>query len=207
LYKRLLDQVKAEPDISISLPHTIPIHGSVKLIYVFEIPQSPRRPHLPSKAEDRFFWNRLGSKCERMTLEEVRYQMNTYEEKREKLALLVMELNHIIRSVSEQASYQGGSHDGTMFRFEIIDRVTVESFSIIKSTPNIIGALDTLKKRLMFLNMEKEKMMGIASHLANAGAHWVAYRRKVESMQPEIVILAEQIQRTLKEELGVETPF
>jgi hypothetical protein len=54
-YGTLLAKVKADPDITISPAKTISIPGSAKLLYVFEIAQSPRRPHLPSQADQRVF--------------------------------------------------------------------------------------------------------------------------------------------------------
>jgi hypothetical protein len=111
--------VKADPNIAISLPRTISIPTSTKLLYVFEVAQSPRRPHLPSPAEQRTFWKRQGSDCVPMTLEEIRYQMNTYEEKREKLALLLIDLHHKLASLHDQAAMA----DGDVFSFEIVDRV------------------------------------------------------------------------------------
>jgi hypothetical protein len=80
LYGRFRAKVKTDPDIDIPPPKAIEIPDSDKLLYVFEIPQSPRRPHLPSAADRRFFWKRHGSDCTQMTLEEIRYQMNLYEE-------------------------------------------------------------------------------------------------------------------------------
>ena len=144
-----------------------------------------------------------------MTLEEVRYQMNTYEEKREKLALLVMELYHIKRAVGEQGNYRDGERDGTMFRFDIIDRAVIEAFSIIKSEPDVIGALDTLKKTLMRLNIEKEKLIAEIAHHPHANiALAAAYRDNVvKANMSHIFILADQIQRTLKDKFSVESPY
>src|SRR5260370_259267 len=91
---KLRQRIKADPHVDISLPRLVPVPSARKrLIYVFEVPSSARRPHLPSVPEDRFFWKRSNSTCERMTLEEIRYQMLSYEEKKEKLILLVIDLD------------------------------------------------------------------------------------------------------------------
>jgi hypothetical protein len=156
LYGKLLAKVKAEPEIAISPPKPISIPNSSKLLYVFEIPQSPRRPHLPSPVDQRVFWKRQGSDCAQMTLEEIRYQMNTYEEKREKLALLLIDLHYKLRSLGEQAAMADGHYNGDVFSFEIIDRVLVEAYAIIKADLNIFGALDEIRRILMLLNAEKK---------------------------------------------------
>lgn len=62
-----------------------------------------------------------------MTLEEIRYQMNTYEEKLEKLALLLIDLNHKVQSLNAQASLLDNHYNGDIFTFDIIDRVIVEA--------------------------------------------------------------------------------
>jgi hypothetical protein len=145
-----------------------------------------------------------------MTLEEVRYQMNVYEEKREQLALLVIELNHIIRSVTEQANLPDGSYDGTVFHFDIIDRVIVEAFAIIKDDPNIFGALDTLKKRLMLFNSEKQKLLGMMAqgpYLQTKNMLIESYKNSAREIVPGVVIMAEQIQKSLKDRFGIENPY
>lgn len=210
LYGQLLAKIKADPEIAISPPTTIAIPKSTKLVYVFEIPRSPRRPHLPTLADERFFWKRVGSDCIQMTLEEIRYQMNTYEEKREKLALMLMELSHIVRSLTEQSEIKDGIYDGSVFSFNIIDRVVVESYSILKSDPNTIGVLDTLKKQLMRANTEKQKLNSIMALPHDSGflaQKATAYKIFIREILPGIVIIAEQIERSLKEKFGIESPY
>ena len=61
--------------LEISPPNVISIPDSKNKIYVFEIPKSPKRPHIPSQTEKRYFYKRHGSNCTQMTLEEIRYQI------------------------------------------------------------------------------------------------------------------------------------
>lgn len=155
LYGKLMSKVRADPDISISSPKVIEVTGNDKAIYVFEVPQSPRRPHLPVPPDERVFWKRQGSSCCQMTLEEIRLQMINYEEKREKLGLLLMDLSHTLRSLEEQARIGDGQYNGDVFSFEIMDRVIAESYALLKEDINSIGVLNTLRKRLQLLNAEK----------------------------------------------------
>jgi hypothetical protein len=210
LYGQLIAKIKADPEIAISSPNMIAIPESTKLVYVFEIPQSPRRPHLPTPVDERVFWKRLGSDCVPMTLEEVRYQMNIYEEKREKLALLVMEMSHIVRSLSEQTALPDGAYNGSIFSFDIIDRVVVESYSILKSDPNTIGALDTLKKKLMMVNAEKQKllsMMAVSYAPEFKKQQAINYKNCVDGFLPGVTILTEQIEKSLGEKFGIKNPY
>jgi hypothetical protein len=210
LYGNFLAKVKADPDIAISLPKTICVPGTSKLLYVLEIPQSTRRPHLPFPADQRVFWKRQGSSCVQMTLEEIRYQMNTYEEKREKLALLLIDLHNKIRSLGAQTDLPDGQYDGDVYSFEIIDRVVSETYSILKSDVSIFGALDTLKRRLMLLNAEKQKLLTILAQQYNLefkNAKINAYRQVARETIPGVALLVEQIERTMKEKFGVLNPY
>jgi hypothetical protein len=210
LYGKFVDKLRADPDIAISLPGTIAIPNSSKLLYVFEIPQSPRRPHLPSLASERLFWKRQGSSCIQMTLEEIRNQMSVYEEKREKLALLLIDLYHIESSLNNQANQRDGYYDGDVFSFDIIDRVTVEAFAILKADFGIFRKLDTIKRRLMLLNAEKQKLFSIfalsyGEDFKRGSA--IDYRENVKKILPEVSILVEQIERSLKGQFGIVNPY
>ena len=210
LYGKFIAKVKADPDIAISQPKTVNIPNSSKLIYVLEIPQSPRRPHLPSPVDQRVFWKRQGSDCVQMTLEEIRYQMNAYEEKREKLALLLVDLHHKLRSLGEQAATPDGHYNGDLFSFEIIDRVIVEAYAILKTDLDIFGALESIRQPLMLLNAEKQKMLTILTlsygpEFKNATIN--SYRELVRKFIGQVTILVEQIERSLNEKFGIVNPY
>jgi len=210
LYGQLLAKIRAEPTITVCPPKTIAVAGSTKLVYIFEVPRSPRRPHLPMPVDERVFWKRVGSDCVQMTLEEVRYQMNNYEEKREKLTLLLMELHHIVRSLNEQASVQDRAYTGTMFSFDIIDRVIVESYAILRIDFRTIGVLDNLKHQLMLLNFEKQKLLSMLSMSYSAEDKTnllIEYRNLVTRVLPGVAMIAEQIERSFKEKFEIECPY
>jgi hypothetical protein len=127
--------IRAEPHIEVSMPKLIAVPGSGNVIYVFAIPQSARRPHLPSMADERFFWKRSNSTCERMTLEEIRYQMLSYDEKREKLILLVIDLEAKAARLKRLTSVPPGSTLGTTFSFDVVDRVVVGHCHVNELSP------------------------------------------------------------------------
>jgi hypothetical protein len=161
LYGNFLAKVKADPDITISPPRTISVPGTSKLLYILEVPQSTRRPHLPSPADQRIFWKRQGSSCVQMTLEEIRHQMNAYEEKREKLALLLIDLHNKLQSVGAQTAMLDGQFNGDVYSFDVMDRVVSEAYTLLKEDINVFSNLDAIKRRLMLLNAEKQKLLSI----------------------------------------------
>ena len=210
LYGKFIAKVKAEPDIAISQPKMISIPGSPKLLYVLEIPQSPRRPHLPSVIDQRIFWKRQGSDCVQMTLEEIRYQMSSYQEKREKLALLLIDLHHKVRSLSEQAAMQDDHYNGDTFSFDIIDRILVEAYALLKADVNIFGAIESIKRPLMLLNAEKQKMLTfltLSYDTKDKNATVNRYRDLAAKFVGQVTILTEQIERSLEERFGIVNPY
>jgi hypothetical protein len=145
-----------------------------------------------------------------MTLEEIRYQMNTYEEKLEKLALLLIDLNHKVQSLNAQASLPGNHYNGDIFTFDIIDRVIVEAYAFLKADVSIFGALDTIRRRLMLVNAEKQKLLTILAmsyRLEDKNAEINRYRQTVGNNVSEVTILAEQIESSLKEKYGIVNPY
>lgn len=210
IYGKLHGKVRAEPEILISYPKLVEIPNSTKVIYIFEILRSTRRPHLPTPADERIFWKRLGPSCCQMTLEEVRAQMVTLEEKREKLTLLLIDLFHKKRSIDEQANVPDAHYTGDVFSFDIIDRAVFEAYSLLQEDIATIGALDTLRKQFLLLNSEKQRVMSMLalSYPEKAKADLViGYRDLVKSCQPQIENLIEQIERSIGEKFGIFNPY
>jgi hypothetical protein len=210
IYGKFHAKIRVEPEIGVSYPRQIDLPGTMKALYVFEILQSTRRPHLPSPADERVFWKRVGSSCRQMTLEEVRQQMIALEEKREKLALLLIDLYHKQRAVSEQAQVADGYYTGDIFTFDIIDRVVVESYSLLRDDLNSIGALDTLKRNLSLLNAEKQKLLNFMalSYSPESKTDEInKYRSLVQRQLPGVSIIIEQVERSFGEKFGIQNPY
>lgn len=210
IYGQFHGKIRAEPEIPVCYPRQIEVPGSPKVLYVFEVLQSTRRPHLPSPADERIFWKRVGSSCRQMTLEEVRQQMLSLEEKREKLALLLIDLFHKQRSLEEQANMPDGHYSGDMFAFDIIDRIVVESYSILRDDVHTIGVLDTLRKQLSLLNVEKQKvlsMMALSYGAEDKARAANAYRELALRQMSGVSIIVEQIERSFREKFGIVNPY
>jgi len=207
LYGDFQRKVRAEPAITIPAPKLIPVPQSSNIVYVFEVLRGGRRPYLPVREADRTFWKRMGSSCVQMSREEVRVLMIDEEEKREKLQLLVVELENIRLSIGETASYQPGQYDGTLFSFDIIDRVLVEAYPLLKSDPTTVRVLWTLKKRLMKLNAEKQRLLSMSYY--EEGRTFIesaanSFTQLVSQSAGEIDAIIDQVERSLGEKFGTE---
>jgi hypothetical protein len=210
IYGKFHDKIRAVPEIAVSYPRRIDIPASGKVLYVFEVLESMRRPHLPAPADERFFWKRVGSSCRQMTLEEVRQQMLTLEEKREKLGLLLIDLSHKLRAVEEHSQVPDGSYNGDIFTFDLIDRVVIESYSLLRDDLNTIGVLDTLKKRLSLLNAQKQMLLHfMALSYAQEAKTSVAnsYRQLARDALPAVTTIVEQIERSFAEKFDIRNPY
>ena len=103
-----------------------------------------------------------------------------------------------------------GHYTADVFSFEIIDRVVVDAFAILKAEVSIFRDLEIIKRHLMLLNGEKQKLMAIlgisyAPDFKNDQIN--AYRQLVKDVIPDVTILAERIELSLKEKFGIENPY
>ncbi len=210
LYGNFLKRIKIEPTLDIPSPKVIDIPSSQKKLYVLEIPKSPKRPHIPSNAEKRYFYKRHGSNCVQMTLEEIRYQIHNYEEKRDKLTLLLIELELIKLTLIEQSNMGDGQYTGSKFSFEVIDKVLVETYSFLKEDLDTITRLGNLKRILMHLNFEKSKLLSMIAMSYDIKAKkqfTVDFRNQVLQNMPVIVTHIDYINNTLKDRFGLLNPY
>jgi hypothetical protein len=202
-------KVNAEPEIEINGPKIISVPNSAKVLYIAHIPQSTRRPHLPSTSDRRYFWKRSGANCTQMTLEEIRSQMLVYEEKLEKLALMAFDLRNKAKTIEAHAGAGPGFYYGDSFQFDIVDRVVVEAYTLLKRAPDVLILWERLKQNLMLFNFEKEKLRSILANSYNPefkNAAMEAYTRTVEHHRKHCQANIHEILRRLKELYDVEIP-
>ena len=210
LYANFLNKVKVEPDIAISEPKIINVPNSTKLLYVLEIPLSPRRPHLPLVADQRIFWKRWGSGCVQMTLDEVRNQMISFEEKREKLSLILIAIREILNSFDQESSVVDGSYYAGSISTDIFDKIIVETYSLLKIDHNLISYFLYIRRHVSAFNAKKLILITTSS-----GRHDIEYQRniinnykqEIKTILPTIKILVESIEVSLKAHYGIVNPY
>lgn len=141
-------RVRADPMIQYPPPRLIQCPGSAdRVVYIVHIPRSPARPHLPTGKDERVFWKRTNVGCEQMSIEEVRAEFMQYEERRERLKLLVIELATNLDIVSAR-------HEGpAMELFEtptntVLDRMLVDAYSLIQSDAELLRTLVDVQREI-----------------------------------------------------------
>lgn len=210
LYGNFLKKLKIEPSLDIPPPKVIDVPNSEKKLYVIEVPKSPKRPHIPSGPDKRYFYKRHGSNCVQMTLEEIRYQIHNYEEKKDKLTLILIELENIKNMIIHQSDLSDGEYNGETFNFDIIDKVVVETYSFLKEDLETITKLSEIKRYLSHLNSEKSKLLSmlVMSYKIEAKIQSInRYREQVKNSMPQMLEYINYINKSFNEKFELVNPY
>lgn len=149
-------KIRADPTIVFEGPRAISMKESSSLIYIFHIPPSVEAPHLPSDAAKRIFWKRTNAGCEQMTRMEIQAAFVRYEERRQRLGLLLIEL----RACKERL--QQGLRRGpdvlayVSFDATLIEQVLVDSYSIIHRVAELEHILFALREELRSVRLRSD---------------------------------------------------
>lgn len=141
-------RIRADPSIQYPPPLLLRVpDSSDRVVYVVHIPRSPVRPHLPTSKDERVFWKRTNVGCEQMSLEEVRAEFMQYEERRERLKLLVVELATNLEIVR---SYQSLFHEQTFepLSSTVLDRMLVDAYSLIQADADLLRTLIQIQREI-----------------------------------------------------------
>jgi hypothetical protein len=145
-----------------------------------------------------------------MTLEEIREQILHYEEKREKLQLMLVDLHHKLTSVGHQASLTEGQYTGEIFSFDIIDNAIVGGFSLIKDQAQLFLALESIRTTIWNLNSQKQIMlnfMALSYGQADKLKKVSDYAAFAQSSYVFLETGLATIEQTLRDELDIVNPF
>jgi hypothetical protein len=210
LLGKFIDKVRCTPSIAVEQPIPIHIPGTSKFVYIFEVRRSSRRPHIPISETERVFWKREGSSCKQMSLEEIRDQFLQYEEKREKLQLMLIDLHNKLTSVGHQASLIEGSYTGEIFSFDIIDNAVVSSFSLIKNYGQLFQALQSIRTTIWNLNSQNGILLnflalsyGPEDKRKKADEYTIFAKSSYGYLQTSVTL----IENLLRDQLDIVNPF
>lgn len=141
-------RVQADPMIQYPASRVVELPSSPgRLVHVVHIPKSPLRPHLPVPKNERVFWKRTNVGCEQMSIEEVRAEFMQYEERRERLKLLVVELATNLDIVG---TYEDQPRSDVLETptSTVLDRMLVDAYSLIQSDPELLGTLISIQREV-----------------------------------------------------------
>lgn len=162
-------KIKANPTIDYNLPKIINIPQSDKVIAIFEIPLSTARPHLPdNSAQNRIFYKRTNQGNYYMTYDEIKFSFQDYQERREKIQLLYIELLSNIEYLDSMKMADDKKNTNVSLldlNSYVINNLLVELYSSISKEKKLIELLFDIRKNIIILNT-KNKML--ISHLGNS---------------------------------------
>lgn len=202
-------RLKASPTVLFEAPRLLNVPDSEKVLYVFHIPRSPERPHIPSDADRRVFWKRTNTGCERMTLEEIRAEFMNYEERREKLKLLFIEL----AANKNQLSQIGEAQDDLpllTLDSAVLERLLVDLYSILQGDRELVRILLNLREQIRVCNSKIQLLFSRMALSYSHGDKQKMVREHNAFMKQKAAFLNPQIDRALRvleERFGLRDPF
>lgn len=155
LRHRFGQKINAIPTIDFGLPKIIGIPDSQKVLVVFYIPLSPERPHIPTTINKRIFWKRTNTGNEQMTYDEIRMNFQNYEERREKLKLLYLELLSNKQQLESMRAPEGsieGIYSLVSLDSTVIDTLLSDVYSMIAKNSNLVKSLMNLRSQIRVIN-------------------------------------------------------
>lgn len=188
-------KIKANPTIEFSLPKIITIPETDRVIAIFEIPLSPERPHVPEiSPEKRLFQKRTNKGNDYMSYEEIKFSFQDYQERREKLKLLYMELTLNLEQVdsmkidelSLEKKYSLIDFDNT-----IINGLLSELYSSISKDKELVKILFKIRERVKMINNKMRIFFsGISLPLSNrkeiVSEHNQYINSQIEILKPHL---------------------
>lgn len=209
--KKFADKVRVEPTITYSAPQLIPVPNSRSVIYLVEVPRGDLRPYVPLASSPRAFWRRSVGGDEPMSLEEIRAEFGRYEERREKLKALFLELLHDRDGLMEIGHHEGTYGQGSylIIRLDtaVLDRLLVDSYSEIFSIPELARTLFDLRRGLRTINSIAEQSLARQSNpnvAYKAGGEFVEFTR--DKVDPAIKLI-DRATGLLEKSFGLKNPF
>ncbi len=206
--KKFADKLKAVPSVEFLIPRDIKVPGTSKVIYVFHIPRSSQRPHIPEAYDKRVFWKRTPGGCEQMSYDEIQEQFIRNGERRDKLKLLFIELllnreNLQQMSVIEESKYSLVTLDSS-----VLDRLLVDTYSVIQEEIELIRILLTLRTQIRAINAKVRIFFSQLALPLDGMNELVAKHNQFIKMKVDILLpLIAQAIEILEKRFGLIDPF
>ena len=148
-------KINVTPMPDFDLPVIIATPKSGKVIAVFHIPLSPQRPLMTLPKDKGFFWKRTNKGNDQMTFEEISMSFQNYEQRREKLRLLYVELLFNLEQLKKMIITEADSSD--VYSVVTLDSTTINSllsdlFTIIGKNVRLIQILFTFRAQTRIIN-------------------------------------------------------
>ncbi len=206
--KVFADKLRATPSLEWHGPKALLVPATERVLYVFHVPTSPRRPHIPYLSEERVFWKRVHGSCERMTLEEVRAQIMDYEARRQQLRLLVIELLGIKQLLDLGLQARADQVPRTSADTALLDRLLVEVYPLIENHLDLIQHLYSLRSGLRLILIEQNMVLARVTAGPDTRPELVpTFRAFLTNWTGTLNAMIDFVLAALEERFGISNPF
>lgn len=164
----------------LSRPKAITVPDTHRYLYIFHVPRSSARPHLPSRTEERFFWKRTNSGCERMTLEEIRAVFLNYEDRRRQLQLLLAELLSIRNDLAFCSTAPVDKMLIVRPNVSELFRLVPDIYPLIEGDAEFLELLISIRTWVKHMAAEEEVWLArVAAQTETPSEFWVMHRKQM----------------------------
>jgi len=200
-----------QPTIDFDLPRIIEIPNSPKVLAVFHIPIGSERPHIPSQKNQRIFWKRTNKGNEQMSLREIRISFLHYEERREKLKLLYLELVVNAEKCSTmKIADDSKSKEFSLTRLDstVIKSLLIDLYTYIGKHKRLIKTLFQIREIIDVMNTKTQYFLSQMSvPITNRGQLTKKHNDFIEQQIEELAPLMLSALKILEEEFGLKNPL
>jgi len=162
--KKFADKLHAVPSVEFLGPRDISVPGTSKVIYVFHIPRNEQRPQIPQSLDKRVFWKRTPGGCEQMSYDEIQEQFLRYEERRDKLKLLFIELLLNRENLQQMSAITEAQYSLLTLDSSVLDRLLVDTYSVVQEEGQLIRILLTLRTQIRVTNAKTQIFFSQMAH-------------------------------------------
>ena len=143
-----------------------------------------------------------------MTLEEIRAQFLRYEERRDRIKLLLIELLMNKEELDEIAKVDEGKYSLVTLDSSVLDRLLVDTYSLIQDEPNLVKILLALRSQIRVCNAKtriffSQMAMPLSNQEQIARSHNTFMKEKAALLVP----LIDRALGLIETRFGLSNPF
>lgn len=206
--KKFADKLHAVPSIEFSSPLVVSVPESAKVLYVFHVPQSGLRPHVPQAPDQRLFWKRTPGGCEIMSYDEIQEQFLRYEERRDKLKLLFIEVLLNRENLQQFLSFEANKYSLVTLDSGVLDRLLVDTYSVVQEDHRLIKILLTLRTQIRVSNVRAQIFFAQMALPLSEKTELVAKHNQFMKEKADFLLpLISEVLNILETRFGMKNPF
>jgi hypothetical protein len=183
-------------------------------VYIFYIPHSPERAHIVYKDDIPVFYKRTNTGCELMSYNEIKIEFQRYEERREKIKLLFIELvsakNTLedVKQIHEETPIK--AYSPITLELNTLNSLLTDLYTIIGRETELIQLLLSLRLHITIFNNTTMMFLNRISHQINYNTNELhgQHRELINLMINKNIIPAiDKSIKILEDKFNLKNPF